>query len=84
MENKNQKSNANQVGLGLKNSKIKYRLESVGEEQYILNIAGKKVDIHYDASLGLYRNLHFRHRGKTVQEVVNIIVDEVLNGIKID
>ncbi len=84
MEHKKQKSVSSALTTGVKNSKLKYRVESVGEGQYILNIIGKKIDIHYDASIGMYRNWHARHIGKTLQEVVNIIVDEAANGIKID
>lgn len=82
MEYKKQKSLTSSLTTGIKNSKLKYRLESVGEGQYILNIAGKKIDIHYDASIGMYRNWCPHHIGKTLQEVVNIIVDEVANGIE--
>lgn len=82
MEYKKQKSPTNLLTTGIKNSKLKYRLESVGEGQYILNVAGKKIDIHYDASKGMYRNFYPHHIGKTLQEVVNIIVDEVANGVE--
>lgn len=82
MDNKKQKTLTNLSTMGVKNSKMKYRVESVGEGQYILNIAGKKIDIHYDASIGMYRNWFPHHIGKTLQDVVNIIVDEVANGVE--